>query len=155
VSTREPSGGTAPATAHPEAYPDRPVSESIQTITQELNFLVRAEIALAKAELRQSAKAGATGAATFAVAAVAVFLVLLLGSIAAAYGLVAAGWDPWAGFLLVTGVWVVVAAVGALVGRSRLRRVTGPERAVGTAKEMPDAIVPGRTPAPPKPEDQR
>jgi hypothetical protein len=125
------------------------VSESVQTITQELNFLVRAEIALAKAELRRSARAGVAGAGTFAVAGVAALLVLALGSVAAAYGLVAAGWDTWVGFLAVTGFWVVVAAIAAVVGRSRLRAVTGPERAVETAKELPDALVPGRTPTAP------
>jgi hypothetical protein len=136
------------ATKHPEAYPYRPAGERVATISDELGFLLRAEVALAKAELRASTKAGVTAVANFAVAGVAGFLVLVFGSVTLGQGLTAAGWDSWLAFLAVTALWLLVALVGVLVGRARMARVRGPERAVETSKEIPDALVPGRTPPP-------
>ena len=45
----------------------------------------------------------------------------------------------WAA-LIVAGVWAVIAAVLALVGRRNVQRVRGMPRTVETTKEIPDAL---------------
>ena len=48
--------------------------------------------------------------------------------------------EGWAA-LIVAGLWAVVAAVLASVGRKKLRKVNPkPERTVQTLKEVPDAL---------------
>lgn len=103
--------------------------------SRDLSSLVRSEIELAKAEIRQDVKNGATGGAMFGVAAFLGLLAIILLSIAAAYGLVAAGLHPAVAFLIVAGAYLLVAGVLALVGRRAVAKVGPPERAIRTSKE--------------------
>ena len=119
---------------------ERTIGQLVADATRDVSELVRHEIALAKAELkrdlaRAGAGAGLLGAAGF-LAAVAFVLLCIAG----AYGLVAAGLDPWLAFLIVTVVLLVLAAVLGLVGRAQLRKVTPPERTIATSKDTVAAI---------------
>ena len=71
-------------------------------------------------------------------------MILLL--IAAAYGLVAAGLSPWLAFLIVAGVLLLIGVILVLVGRSRLRKIKPPERAIRTSKETVAALKQRRPP---------
>lgn len=88
----------------------------IATASRDLSALVRSEIELAKAELRVDVKNGATGGAMFGAAAFLGVLVVILLSIAAAYGLVALGLHPGLAFLAVAVFYLLVAVVLVLVG---------------------------------------
>ena len=73
----------------------------------------------------------------------AVFLVLLaivLLSIAAGYGLVAAGLDPAIAFLIIAGVYLLIAAILVLVGVRQMKKAKGPERAIETSKESVETL---------------
>lgn len=105
------------------------------TASRDLSTLIRSEIELAKAELRSDVKHGIAGGAMFGAAAFLGVLALILLSIAAAYGLVAAGLHPALAFLVVAVVFLLVAGVLAFAGKKSVSKVGPPERTIRTSKE--------------------
>jgi hypothetical protein len=138
----EVSGGSA-AAFHQDDRPD--VSETsvgalIGEVTNDLSTLMRQELDLAKAELKQEASktgkaAGILGGAGFAGYMVALFLSIAL------WWALANGMDEGWAALIVAAIWAVIAAVLFSIGRKRMRDVNPkPERTVETLKEVPDAL---------------
>lgn len=107
----------------------------LATASRDLSALVRSEIELAKAEVRVDVKNGVKGAAMFGAAGFLGVLALILLSIAAAYGLVAAGLHPGWAFLIVAAFYLMVAGLLAFVGKSAVSKVGPPERTIRTSKE--------------------
>ena len=116
----------------------------VATASRDISALVRGEIELAKAELRDDAKNAAKGAAMLGAAGFLGIFVLVLLSIAAAYGLVALGLAPGWAFLIVAGAYLLVAGIVALIGVRAFRHIRPPERTIRTAKEIPQAFRPSR-----------
>ena len=114
---------------------DATLGALVATASRDLSTLVRSEIELAKAELRQEAKNGATGGAMFGAAGFLSLLAVILLSIAAAYGLVALGLHPGWAFLIVAGAYLLIAGILALVGKKVISKVGPPERTIRTSKE--------------------
>jgi len=108
--------------------------------SRDVSTLIQSEIALAKSELRVSAKAGGVAAALLAAAGVCGLLVLILGSFTVVHFIIWAGLDPWWAFLIVTGVYLLVAVVLALVGIRKFKQVRAPQRTIDTTKEIPQAF---------------
>jgi hypothetical protein len=147
------SGGSS-ASSDPAAsghYTDRDVSgTSVGTllgdVTRDLSTLMRQELALAQAEVKQEVSKTAKGAGALSGAALAGYFVLLFLSIAlwsALSNLMDAG---WAG-LIVAVLWGVIGAALFVVGRGQLRRVhPKPERTVDTLGQVPEALRPGHHP---------
>lgn len=133
-----PTRGTT-RTSEPES-----LGAMVSGVTADLSLLVKDQIALAKSELRESARSAASGSAMFVAAGVLAFLAFVFLLVTAAYGLVAAGLPTWAGFGIVTLVLVVVAVVLVLVGRRQLQGVRGPERTQQQLAELP-TLLPGHT----------
>lgn len=125
--------------------PERTLGQLVAEASRDLSTIVRYEVALAKAELKRDVVAGVVGAALFLVAGVFAFLALILLLIAAAYGLVAAGLAPWLSFLIVAAALLLVTAILALVGRSRLKKIGPPERTVRTSKQTVEALKSARS----------
>ncbi|MBT0994703.1 phage holin family protein [Cellulomonas sp. DKR-3] len=115
------------------------VGELLGEVTRDLSTLLRQEVELAKAEVRQSAQQATKGASMFAGAGVAGHMVLLFLSVALWWGLGnAIGW-AWSA-LVVAVVWLVVAAVLFLRGRAESRRVRGLPRTAESVKKIPNAL---------------
>jgi len=117
---------------------DRPsLGDLIGEITEDLSLLLRQEVELAKAEVRQSAKRAGTGGGMVAGAGVAGHMVLVFLSVALWWALpIGRGWSA----LVVAAVWAVIALVLALRGRDELRRVRGVPRTTETVKKIPNAL---------------
>jgi hypothetical protein len=119
---------------------DTSVGELIGQVTRDLSTLMRQELTLARAELKQEASTAGKAAGAYGAAGFAGYMVLLFLSIALWAGLsnvMDAGWSA----LLVALVWAVIGAVLYLAGRRRLSRVNPtPERTVDTLKQVPDAL---------------
>jgi hypothetical protein len=116
------------------------VGELIGEVAQDLSTLMRQELALAKAEVKEEASKAGKAAGMLGAAGFAGYMVLLFASIAAWWGLAEVMAKGWAA-LVVTAVWAVVGAVLFTVGRQRIREVNPkPERTTQTVKEIPDAL---------------
>jgi hypothetical protein len=122
---------------------ERTLGQLVAQASDDLSGIVRAEIALAKSELRADAKNAAVGGGLFGAAGYLGLLASIVLVIAAAYGLVAAGLSPWLAFLIVAVVLLVLAGILALVGKSRLGKVGPPERTIRSAKGTIAAVKPG------------
>ena len=111
------------------------VGELVRQASEHVSTLVRGEIELAKAELSGSVKrAGIGGGMLAAAAAVLLFSVPFLFVVLAEV-LVAIGLWRWLSYLIVWVVFLLVAGVLALIGRSQLKKVRKPERTIRTAKD--------------------
>lgn len=115
--------------------------ELLGEVAQDLSQLMRQEVELAKAELRQeAAKAGKAGG-MYAGAGLAGYMVLLFLSIALWWGLsnvMDGGWSA----LIVAAIWAVAGAILFASARSRMRTVRGLPRTTETVKKIPLAVKP-------------
>src|ERR1700751_6211457 len=82
-------------------------------------------VALAKTELRDDVQRVGLAAGLSGVAAFVACLVLVLLSIALAFGLVALGIWAWAAFLIVSGVYILLAVVALGIAYLRIQRLSG------------------------------
>jgi hypothetical protein len=142
--------GGAHARAHHAAPPqnagrhddvgDVSLGQLVGDVTRDLSTLMRQELALARAELKQEASKTAKGAGALGGAAFAGSMTVLFLSIALWWGLSHVVGHSWSA-LIVAVIWGIVAAVLAAVGRRRFREVNPtPERTVDTLKNVPDAL---------------
>ncbi len=124
----------------PASRDDSPsIGELLSNISTDISTLMRQEVELAKAELRQSATRAGKGGALVGGAAVFAHLALVFLAIAAWWALgdsIGHGWSA----LVVMAVLVVIAAVLAVVGRGQLKSVTGLPKTTATVKKIPDAV---------------
>jgi hypothetical protein len=135
----------ASAVAAQEQSPGRDVGsasvgELIGEVTRDMSTLMRQELALAKAEVREEAAKAAKAGGMFGAAGFAGYMVLLFASIAAWQGLAEVMPSGWAA-LIVTVVWAAIGAVLFVMGRQRMREVNPkPERTVETVSEVPGTL---------------
>ncbi|MFD3654556.1 phage holin family protein [Streptomyces sp. NPDC058620] len=113
---------------------DPSVGELVGEISEDLSRLVRSEIELAKTEIKQETAKAGKAAGMLAGSGYAGHLVLLLGSLAAIFGLAHVVDLAWAA-LIVTAFWALVGAILFVTGRKRLRAVRVPERTSESLKE--------------------
>ncbi len=123
---------------------ERTLGQLVAQASADLTDIMRAEVALAKAEIKDDVKNGALAGGMFGAAGYIVVLATILLSIAAGYGLAALGLAPGWAFLIVAGVYLVIAGILALIGVSRIRKVGPPERAIRTTKATIAAVKPSR-----------
>ena len=116
------------------------VGDLVGEVSRDMSQLVRQEMQLARAELRQDAKQTGQAAGAFGGAGFAGYMVALFVSIALWWALANGMDEGWAA-LIVAAIWGVVAAVLAVLGRTRMRQVNPkPERTVQTLQQVPDAL---------------
>jgi hypothetical protein len=122
----------------PEQRPS--VGDLLTEISADISILMRQEVALAKAEVQQSARQAGRGAGMYAGAGIAGHMTLLFISIAAWWAIgngTGRGWSA----LIVAAVWAVIAAVLAARGRQELKNVTGVPQTTATVKKIPSAVA--------------
>src|SRR5690349_4190864 len=115
-------------TEQPHPIDDPTIGRLVADASRDISSLLHAEIALAKSELKFSAKAGGIGAAMFLVAGFFGLLITVLVSIAVAYVLVMAGLDPAWAFLIVAGAYLLLALILILIGVRLIKKVRAPEK---------------------------
>jgi Putative Actinobacterial Holin-X, holin superfamily III len=119
---------------------DASVGQLIGEVTRDLSTLMRQELDLAKAEVKEEVSKTGKAAGMLGGAGFAGYMVLLFLSIALWWGLANVMNEGWAA-LIVAVIWAVIGAVLYVVGRSRLRQVNPkPEQTVETVKQIPDAL---------------
>ena len=116
----------------------RSIGELLSDVSQDITTLLRQEVALAKAEVKQSIANAGKGVGMFAGAGISGHMVLIFLSIAGWWGLGDGIGRAWAA-LVVAAVWLVIAAVLSLLGRSELKSVGGVPQTAETLKKIPNA----------------
>lgn len=139
MSTTTPSA--APGMSGPVDVSQRSFGELLGEVTEDLSTLVRQEIELAKAELRQEATKAGKAASMFAGAGVAAHMTLLFLSIALWWGLSNVMDGSWAA-LIVAVLWAVIGFALSIGARTQARRMRGLPRTVETVKDIPAAMKP-------------
>ncbi len=108
-----------------EELRDRPIGELMRELANETATLVRQELELAKAEMREKGRKAGKGAGMLGGAGIAGLLAL--GALTAFLILALDGVMPnWAAALVVAALWAVVAGVLALRGREKVQEATPP-----------------------------
>jgi len=126
--------GTSPPAERPS------VGELLADISNDLSTLMRQEVALAKAELSQSAKQAGKGAGMLAGAGVAGHFVLLFISIWLWWSIGDKTGHGWSA-LIVAALWAIIAAVLAARGRKEMKNVNGVPQTTDTVKKIPSAVA--------------
>ena len=134
-----PTGQGTQASGHngvPPALDEPTIGRLVADTSRHLSSLIRAEIALAKAELKISVTAGGIGLALVAVAGFLAVLAVIMGSFAAAYFLAKIPHlDVAWGLLIVFGFYLLLAALLVLLAVRRFKRVKAPTKTIETTKE--------------------
>ena len=122
---------------------DPTIGRLVADASRDLSSLVHNEIALAKSELKLSVKAGGTGAGLFAGAAFLGILAIIMASVAFAYFINMTGLDLAWCFLIVFGVYLLIAGLLAFMGLKQVKQVRPPERAIHQAQETKQILKRG------------
>ena len=130
-----------PSAAHVKAD-NASLGELFGDVTRDLSTLMRQEVELAKAELKQSTSRAGKGAGMLAGAGVGGHFVLLFLSLALMWALGAVMALGWAA-LIVAVIWAIIAAILASVGRKELKQIKGLPQTGETLSEIPPTLKPG------------
>ncbi|MET7938242.1 phage holin family protein [Streptomyces sp. NPDC005322] len=111
------------------------MSELVQRASQQLTELVRGEMRLAQAEMKEKGKRYGKGGGLFGGAGVVGFL-MLQALVATAIAVLAVPLPVWAAALIVTALLGVITAVMALSGKKQIKEGAPPtpERTVESVK---------------------
>ncbi|GAA1747604.1 phage holin family protein [Aeromicrobium alkaliterrae] len=130
----------SPSDAATEQVEEPTIGRLVADASRDLSALVQHEIALAKAEMRFSVKAGLLGSLLFLVAGFLGILIVILLSFAFAYFLTMTGLHPAWAFLIVSGAYLLLAVLLVVVGIGRIKKIKAPEATIETAKQIPAAL---------------
>ena len=111
------------------------LGDLVALAAKDVSQLIRYEIDLAKTELKGDMRRVGLAGALGGVAAFVACLVLVLLSIALAFGLVALGIYTWAAFLIVAGAYVLLAVLVLGIAYLKLRRLSGLKKTRETVSE--------------------
>ena len=118
---------------------DTSLGDLLGEVSRDVSVLMRQEVALAKAEVRQSATHAGKGAGMLGGAGYAGHLTVLFLSFAAWWGLGHVIDIAWAAVIIAV-VWAIVAAVLFVLGRNEMKAIKGAPETVDTLKQIPDAL---------------
>ncbi len=105
---------------------DASIGELVQRLSQQTATLVRQEMHLAQAELKQKGKKAGIGAGMFGAAGV-VALAALGAFVAGLILVIGEAVDMWVSAFIVTGALLAVAGILALVGKRQVAEATPPK----------------------------
>ena len=125
---------------------DRSIGEIASDVMSNATTLIKQEVELAKAEAKDSAAKAGKGIGMFVGAGV--FGLLALVALTLMLWRVIGGWigtnaDPalgWSG-LIVTILWLIVAGILAMLGKSAMDKMRGLKQTTETVKKIPNAAT--------------
>ena len=113
---------------------DPTIGKLVIDASRDISALISKEIELAKSELKVSVKHGGVGIGLFAAAGFLALLAIIMLSVAFA------GLDLAWCFLIVFGVYLLIAGLLAFIGIKQVKQVKAPERAISQGREIPSAL---------------
>ncbi|RDV45877.1 phage holin family protein [Leifsonia sp. ku-ls] len=117
------------------------LGELLGEVSRDLSTLIRQEMELAKAEIRQTATRAGKGAGLLGGAGYAGLMAVFFLSVALWWALGYLVGNAWSA-VIVAVIWAIVALVLYLVGRNQLKTVKGAPQTVETVKEIPPTLKP-------------
>jgi tetrahydromethanopterin S-methyltransferase subunit G len=133
------SSYTGPGSSSFEHEESHSIGERLGEVTRDLSTLMRQEVALAKAEVKQSSSRAGKGIGLLAGAAVGGFFVLLFLSISLWWAIGNSLGRGWAA-LIVAVVWAIIAAILFSVGKKELQKIQGVPQTTDTLGKIPNAL---------------
>jgi hypothetical protein len=115
------------------------LGDLLSEVTRDISTLMRQEVDLAKAELKQTASRAGKGAGLYGGAGYAGMMAILFLSIALWWALGTLIGGGWSG-VVVALIWAVIALVLFLVGRKQMKEVKGAPQTVQTLKNIPETL---------------
>jgi len=141
-----PAAGAVPVPERDEHTPSERQAASTSfgelfgQVTRDMSTLIRQEVELAKAELKQSASRAGAGAGLLGGAGYAALMAIFFLSCALWWGLAAlinsVGWAA----VIVAVIWAIIAAILYVVGRKRLKEVQGMPKTADSVKKLPETF---------------
>ena len=141
------TGPVTTTTAPVEAEPT--LAALVTSASRDLSALVRDEVELAKAEIKDDVRHAGVGMGMFVGAAVLAFLASIVLSFAIAYALFALGLDRWLAFLIVGVVYLLVAGLLGFLGSKQVKRVKPPQETIDSTKRTVTVLKGAAKPAKP------
>ncbi len=133
------TGASIPLVAEPAVDRTASMGELVKDATTHMSTLVRSEIELAKLEITETVKTGATGGAFFAVAAVIGafsmwFLFFMIGEILDI-------WLPrWIAFTIVFFLMLLTAGLFAFLGLRKVKKIKKPGKTIASLEQTAAAL---------------
>ena len=118
---------------------DKSIGEAIGDVTRDLSVLVQQELALAKAEVRQTATRAGQTAGMFAGAAVAALLFVVFLSLALWVAISDRTGYGW-GAVIVAVIWLLAGVVLYLVARAQMKKISGISQTTESVRQVPNAL---------------
>lgn len=112
----------------------------ISNVVRDAKTLLNAQVALTKTEAQQAGQQVAVVSVFGVIALSGLSMAGLFGLIALAFGIAALGLPVWAGFLIVTGILLLLAVIAGLVAKVRSGKITGLTVAQKEWKATTDAV---------------
>ncbi|MGK2874981.1 MAG: phage holin family protein [Nocardioides sp.] len=118
------------------------IGELVAGASRDISTLISKEIELAKSELKVSVTAGGLGVGLIlgAVYVLTIGFVMLSVAIAFFINWNGSGLDLHWAFLIVFGVWALLAVLMTLIAVRSFKRVKAPEKAIAQGKQIPAAL---------------
>ena len=118
------------------------IGELVAGASRDISTLISKEIELAKAELKVSVTAGGLGVGLIlgAVYVLTIGFVMLSVAIAFFINWNGSGLDLHWAFLIVFGIWTLLAALMAVIAVRSFKKVKAPEKAIAQGKQIPSAL---------------
>ncbi len=119
------------------------IGRLVTDASRDISSLIQKEIQLAKSEIKISVKNGGTGLGLFAAAGFFAVMGLVMFSVALAYFIHwnGRGLDLHWAFLIVFGLYLLIAALLGYVGYRKVRKVRPPEKAIAEAQKTKRALT--------------
>ncbi|WP_320066620.1 phage holin family protein [Micromonospora sp. RTGN7] len=117
------------------------LGELLRQVSTDLSTLMRQEVELAKAEIRQEGKKAGKAAGLFGGAGFGGYMVALFLSIALWAGLSNVMDAGWAG-LIVAVIWAAIASVLYSMAKKNAQHVRGLRQTNDSVQQIPDALKP-------------
>ncbi len=119
---------------------ERTIGQLVSQASEDLSALVRYEVALAKAEIKDDVKRGAAAGGMFGAAGFLALLALITLVITVGFALIALGLAAWLAFLIVTVGLLLLAGILGFVGFTLVKKIRPPERAIASTKKTIAAV---------------
>ncbi|MCT2280722.1 phage holin family protein [Micromonospora chalcea] len=141
VPTQDPGYQAAGAPPHADEVRGSSLGDLMRQVTTDLSTLMRQEVELAKAEIRQEGKKAGKAAGLFGGAGFGGYMVALFVSIAI-WQFLDNVMDSGLAALIVAVIWAAVAVVLYSMGKKNAERIRGLKQTNDSVQRIPDALKP-------------